>query len=170
MLDLFGLIKLTCFEGGTSFFEQALEAVVVECELNVSDFIHVLGNALVSVLSHKPFFDFMTQILLKLHHSVFFPHVFIRKELHVLSASNFSLHRVVWKCDQMAVEKLVIDFVWSFKNDYGISVDEADEEPEHGSTEPHDILKEYHFFILFALCLNEKEDVIVVLKRVDIVT
>ena len=76
----------------------------------------------------------MAQILLELHHSVFFPHVFILKELHVLGASDFSLYRVVWKCDKVAVEKLVIDFVWSSENDYGISVDKADEEANHGST------------------------------------
>ena len=70
----------------------------------------------------------------------------------------------------MAIKKLVIDFIWSSENFYGISVDKADEEAEHWSTKTHDILEELHFFILFTLCLNEEKDVIVVLQIIDIRT
>ena len=70
----------------------------------------------------------------------------------------------------MAIKKLVIDFIWSFENFYGISVDKADEEAEHWSAETHNILEELHFFILFTLCLNEEKDVIVVLQIIDIGT
>ena len=70
----------------------------------------------------------------------------------------------------MAIKKLVIDFVWSSKNFYGISVDKANEKAEHWSTEAHDILEELHFFILFTLCLNEEKYVIVVLQIIDIGT
>ena len=78
--------------------------------------------------------------LLELHYSMFLSHVFILKELLVLSAGDFTLYRVVWKRDQVAIKKLVIDLIWSFENDDGISIDEADEEAEHWSTETHGIL------------------------------
>ena len=88
LLDLFSLIKLACFEGGSTLFEQALQAIVVKCKLNVSYFIHVLGYALVSVLLHEPFLDFMAQILFKLHYAVLIGNIFLLKELHVLFTGN----------------------------------------------------------------------------------
>ena len=76
----------------------------------------------------------MAQILLELHHSMLFSNIFILKELIVLSLCNFTLNRVVWKCDQKAIKELVINFIRGSEDFDGISKDEADEEAEHRCT------------------------------------
>ena len=106
----------------------------------------------------------MPQVLLELHHTVFVGHIFIRQEHHVLFAGNLSLNRVVRKRDQLAIKKLVINFIWGFKDNYGVPIDDAYEEANNGSSKTHDILEELHFFILFTLHLKEEKLVIILFE------